>query len=135
MTAGWRRRLHDERGLILALLLRLALPLALVGAVGYEAAAVAAARSDAQEVADAAAVAAGDAYRRTESLDDARRAARRTIRRRSPAARLESFGIGGDGRIRVTVRREAGTLVVQHVDFLEGFHTARATAVSDRTGQ
>ena len=127
-------RLRDEQGLIAGLLLRLVLPLALVGAVGYEAAAVATARSDAQEVAGAAAVAAGDEYRRTESLDEARRAAARTIRRRNPAARLESFGIGGDGRIRLTVIREADTLVVQHVGFLRGFHVARATAVSDRTG-
>jgi hypothetical protein len=125
-------RLGDERGLIAGLLLRLVLPLALMGAVGYEAAAVATARSDAQEVAGAAVVAAGDAYRRTESLDEARRAARRTIRRRNPTARLESFGVGGDGRIRLTVSREAGTLVVQHVEFLRGFHVARATAVSDR---
>lgn len=133
MTSGpasLRERLADERGLVMGLIIRLAISLALLGLVGYEVAAVVAAKYDAQSLADAAAVAGRDALEETGSLDQAHRAAVRTVRRESEEARLVSFEVRANGAVSVRVRRPANTLLVQRIGFLEGFAVATADATS-----
>lgn len=127
-------RFADERGLVTGLIIRLAILAGLLGLVGYEVAAVVAAKYDAQSIADAAAVAGREAYEETSSLDAAHREALRVVRDRNPRARLRAFEVRADGGIALTVRRRANTLFVQRVGFLEGFAVATATGRADPPG-
>ena len=121
--------MRDERGLIGLGVFRLVFGLVLVATIGYEAGAVAFARVQAEEVAALAAGEAAGTWRDSGSYDASVKRAIEVIAERDPNARLirTSLEIQG-GRVTLTVVKRARTYLIQHIGFLEGFHTARGTA-------
>ena len=125
-----RAELRDERGVMGLGIFRLVIMLVLVAVVGWEAGAVAFARVQADEIATTAAGEAAAAWRDQRLKEAAIAAAQQAIDERDPNARLvrSSLEIAANGRVTLTVVKEARTFIIQHVDFLEGFHIARGTA-------
>lgn len=126
-------RLHrDERGIILSFLIKLILVLAVVGIAAVDVTSVLWARYQAQDLAETAARAAAERLQETGSVPGARTAAAEAVADRAPDARLgASFAVRPDGSVRVTVVKEARTLVVRYIGFLEGFTVARGRAVGN----
>lgn len=130
--SGMAGRVGDERGLLGIPVLKIVVGLLLVLVLGYEAGAVMFARAQAADMAQVAAQAAASAWRDTGSRDETVGAAVATLRERDPNARLarRSLSFSADGEVTLTVVKRARTLIVQHLEFLEGFRTARATATA-----
>ncbi|HEX2030654.1 MAG TPA: hypothetical protein VHL78_04535 [Actinomycetota bacterium] len=124
-------RLHrDERGIIVPFFLKLILSLAIIGIATVETTAVIFARFQAQDIAETAANVAAGSIQSNGSIRDARRAARQAVKDKDRDAKLASpFVVHRDGRVTVTVRVPASTLVIQHIGFLDGFTVARGRAV------
>lgn len=123
---------HDERGIIVSFFIKLILVLAVVGIAAVDTTAVLWARYQAQELADAAAFAATERFSETGSVPAARERAAETIHERAPEARLgKAFAVRPDGSVRVTVVRDARTLVIQHLPYFDRFTVARAEAVGN----
>lgn len=126
------RRLSDERGLLGIPFLKLGVTILLVIVVGYEAGTIVFTRFQAQDMAQVAATAAASAYRDTGDRQRAIEAARATLAERDPGARLieRTFQVAAGDEVTLTVAKRARTLIVQHIEFLEGFRSVRATATA-----
>ncbi|HEX6263335.1 MAG TPA: hypothetical protein VF097_10865 [Actinomycetota bacterium] len=121
-------RLRDERGILVAALVRLVIFLALLGLVLFETGSVIWSRLSAQDTADAAATTAVTAYRDSRDVRVAEQEARRTVEDKDESAEMTFFHVQTDGSVTVRVRKKAQTLVIQHIGFLEGFTRARGSA-------
>lgn len=112
------RDLHaDERGIILASLLKAILVLALVGLMVVEAGSIFFTKLRIQDSAEAAAIAGADQLRGSGDPEQARQEVIETLRLRDPEARLKKFEASPDGTVRVTVRKVAPTILVHRFDF------------------
>lgn len=123
--------LRDERGILGLGIFRLVILLVLVAVVGYEAGAVAFARVQAEDVATVAAGEAAAAWVKVRTKEAAIAAAQAVIEERDPNARLVRASVEivpQNGHVTLTVVKKARTFIIQHIDFLEGFHLARETA-------
>lgn len=124
-------RLHaDERGIVVPFFIKLILALGIIGVVTVETTAVVFARVQAQDIAETAANVAAERIQENRSIQDAHLAARQAAKQRDQDAKLGSrFVVHRDGRVTLTVRMPASTLVIQHIGFLEGFTVATGRAV------
>ncbi|HEX6208662.1 MAG TPA: hypothetical protein VF058_09950 [Actinomycetota bacterium] len=121
-------RLRDERGILIAALVRLVIFFALLGLVLFEAGSVIWSRLSVQDTADAAATTAVTAYRDSKDVRVAEQEALRTVEDKDETAQMTFFQVHADGSVTVRVRKTAQTLVIQHVGFLDGFTKARGSA-------
>lgn len=121
-------RLRDERGILIAALVRLVIFFALLGLVLFEAGSVIWSRLSVQDTADAAATTAVTAYRDSKDVRVAEQEALRTVEDKDETAQMTFFQVHADGSVTVRVRKTAQTLVIQHVGFLDGFTRARGSA-------
>lgn len=124
--------LADQRGFVTAFFVKLALVLALVGITAVETGAIIFARLQANDVAETASAVAAGAYRDTRSEDATFRAAENAVLDKDPSMEIESFRIDrNDGSVEITVTKEARTILVQHIGFLEDLGIAKGTAVGE----
>lgn len=115
--------LRDERGIITTSLLRYVGFLLIVGFLVIEAGSILYTYIRLQNASDAAVVVGADVWARTGDL----RAARRTVRAELDTKGQEAatiVSIEGEGppeeELRVTTRREASTILVHRIGFLQG---------------
>jgi Flp pilus assembly protein TadG len=123
-------RLHsDERGFLVAFLLKLILVFLVAGLVVVEGGSIIWARLEASDAADAAAIAAADAFDQNRDVRFAREAAVAAVGREDPEARLvEPFQVEPDGTVHVTVQTRAPTVLVDRIGFTENWAIIRITA-------
>lgn len=118
-------RLRDERGAMGFSLIRWAIVIILLGLVVIEGGSIIFTTIGLQNAADAAALDAADAWKRSHNLPAARAAAlialdsRQQEDARVPAAEFEADG-PPTYEVRFTVKKQASTLLVHRIGFLEG---------------
>lgn len=121
---------RDERGLLFSSLARMLIVLALLGAVLFDAAAIAVNFFRLDGIARDAAVAVADlvderevSYRDSVGL---KRAAREVVK--PEGARIVSITADLEGTVIIEIRREAPTILVQRIDALSKYGRTTATA-------
>lgn len=124
-------RVHDERGIIAASLIRTIIVLTLIGLAAIETSAILFARLQAQDVAETAASVGAGAYRDSKNVETARSTATTAMRDKDKDVTMTAFEVFSDGRVRVVVVKEAKTLLVQRIGFLEDLHIARGRHTAD----
>jgi Flp pilus assembly protein TadG len=115
------QRLRDERGIITGTLVRYAAILLVLGLVAIEGGSIAFTFIRLQNASDAAALAAADTWSSTRNLRTARRAARAELdtKDHNDATIVDIEGDGPPGfEIRLRVRKEAPTILVNRIGFL-----------------
>ncbi len=119
--------MHSESGgIITGWLIKLAVSLAIVGLVAFEAGAIVVARVGVESTAGDAAGAAADEFARSGDEKAAEAAARALAEKEG--ATLESFAVEEGGKaIVVTVVKEASTVLVDRIGFIEAWAVARST--------
>ncbi|HEV3475412.1 MAG TPA: hypothetical protein VG602_08605 [Actinomycetota bacterium] len=122
-------RLRDERGFVIASLLRMTLILLILGLVAVEGGSILYASLSIQDAADAAAINAADQLRVSRSPSAAQEEASRTLGDRDPDAQLVRFEVLPDSTIKIRVRKQASTIFVHRIGFLEDFAVVEATSM------
>lgn len=122
---------RDERGLVVSFFVRLAIVLAIVGLAAVETGAVIFARLQAQDVAETAASVAAGSFKQTRNQEIACQEAERAVADKDDSAKLTGCRVLQEGRVEVTVRKRASTVLVQHIGFLKGLRTARSVVVGE----
>lgn len=118
-------RISDERGLAGFSLIRYAIIIVVLGLVAIEGGSIIFTTIGLQNAADAAALDAADTWKKTGSPTLARQAALETLAQREqdqarvPAARFEVHG-EPTYEVSFTVIKQASTLIVHRIGFLEG---------------
>ncbi|MGH2710935.1 MAG: hypothetical protein ACRDH9_07010 [Actinomycetota bacterium] len=118
------RRLGDQRGVVGISLVRWGIVLVLLGLVLIEGGSIIFTTIGLQNAADVAGIDAADTWAKTGNLDASRQAALLALRSRDQdAARIPRNSFEADGaptfEVRFEVVKQARTLVVQHIGFLE----------------
>lgn len=119
-------RVDDERGIVGISLIRWAIVLALLGVVTIEFGSIIFTAIGLQNAADAAAIEAADVWEETGNINAARAAAldalgdRQQADARIPAAKFEADG-SPTFEVRFQAVKQASTLFVHRIGFLEGF--------------
>ena len=117
------RRIHDERGgIITGSLVRYALVLVILGLVLIEGGSIIFTMIRLQNAADAAALVAADQWQATGNIRTARRAARAELDTKGQdEATITSIEADGSPtyELRLTTQREAPTILVRRIGFLE----------------
>lgn len=121
----------DERGIVVAFLIKLVIGLALAGFILSEAGQIIFARISAEDAADRAAQAAAREYEDSGDIQAAHRVAVDVAE--DDEAKLKKRGgfvvNPADGSVRVVVRKRASTLLVDKIGFLEGLTIAEGKAI------
>ena len=116
----------ERGGIITGWLVKLVVSLALVGVVAFEAGAILVARVGVESTALDAAGEAADELKRTGDEKAAEAAARALVEKEG--AQLEAFAVvENGGAVVVTVSKEASTLLVDRIGFIEDWAIARST--------
>ncbi len=118
-------RIAEERGIVGVSLIRWAIILVLLGVVMIEFGSIIFTAIGLQNAADAAALEAAEVWEDTGSLDRAREAALAAlVERQQSEARIPPAKFEADGEptyeVRFTAVKQASTLVVHRIGFLEG---------------
>lgn len=123
--------LRDERGIVVAFMVRLVVVLALIGIAFVEGGAILFSKLQAQDIAESAAVAGAGSWFHTRSADTAREEALLRMRDKSARAKMTAFVVRPNGRVSVTVRLQANSVLFQHISVLAPYTVSRATATAD----
>jgi uncharacterized membrane protein len=123
-------RLADERGFVIASLLRMVIILLVLGLIAVEGGSILFSSLSLQDSADVAAVNAADRLRVGRSVAGAQQEAALTLNERDSAAELIGFEVLADGSIRLRARKQATTLFVHRIGFLEDLAVVEATATA-----
>lgn len=124
-------RLRDERGVIGVSLIRWTIVLVLLGLVAIEGGSIIFTTIGLQSAADGAAAEAADVWEKTGNLGSAGDAASRELENREQdQARLVHIEADNTApfEVRITVRKQAATLLVHRIGFLEDFATVEVEA-------
>ena len=129
------RNMHDERGFVLRAMVITLIVLGLIGVAAYDAGAVFLARYRAQELADKA---VGDAViqlRAGKPTQQVCAAAQATLKADDPTARMPKKGciVNPDPKVEsvtVVVKKDANTLVVQHISALSKWAVASESSTA-----
>ncbi len=117
-------RLREERGLVGVSLIRWTIILILIGVVVIEGASILFTAIGLQTAADGAVAEAAGTWRRSRDLEAARSAALRVLdESEQDEARLVSIDADDTEpfEVRITVRKQASTLIVHRIGFLKDF--------------
>jgi uncharacterized membrane protein len=117
-------RVQDQRGLIGFSLIRWTIILVLIGVVIIEGGSIIFTSIGLQSAADAAAVDAASTWQETRDLEAAKGAALRTLdEKEQDEARIVSIEAENTPpfKVRLTVRKQASTLIVHRIGFLADF--------------
>lgn len=122
-----RRLARGQGGLVGRSLVILLLIIVVAGVALVEGGSILFATIQIDDVAGAAAAEGASVLNRTNSSEMARAAAIEEVRRWDPEARLTRFRFSPEGEVTVTVKREAATMLVHRIGFLEHLAVVRAT--------
>ena len=126
-----RPALGSEHGIVGKILVVTLLLILLVGLTVIEAGSIVYTKFQIDGAAEAAANQAVAEFQRSQSLEEARRVALQTVRDRDAGATVTRFVlVKVTGVVTVSVAKEAATLVVRRVDFLEELGLVRSTATA-----
>lgn len=123
-----KTRLADERGFVIASLIRLVVLLVLVGLVVVEGASILFASLTLQDAAEVAALNAADQLDAGQSVEEATDEAVRTLGQRDPDISLLDFEVLPDGGVRIRVRKRAATILVHRIGPLDDLALVEASA-------
>jgi Flp pilus assembly protein TadG len=123
-----KTRLADERGFVIASMIRLVVFLVLVGLVVVEGASILFASLTLQDAAEVAALNAADQLDAGQSVEEATDEAVRTLGQRDPDISLLDFEVLPDGGVRIRVRKKAATILVHRIGPLEDLALVEASA-------
>jgi Tfp pilus assembly protein PilE len=132
------RDMRDERGFVLRALVITLIVLAVLGLAAYDAGAVFLARYRAQELADKTVDDAIIQLRAGKDTNQVCEAAQASLEVNDPTARIPKKGciVNPDPKIQsvtITVRKDANTLVVQHISALSKWAVASESSTASRT--
>ena len=116
----------ERGGIVLGWFFKIAVLLAILAVVSFEAGAIIVAKVTADRVAIDAASEAGQVYSSTGSLSKAREAAVQ-IADKDGAVVIHCDLIGDGKYVSVTITKKASTFLVQHIGFLKRFSSAEST--------
>ena len=124
-----RRRTDDTGDIVLGWLTKLVVGLGLLGLIAFDAIAIGSARLSVQDQAGASARAASESYLQNHDAQAAYQAAA-VAAEADPANEVppSSFTAEHDGTVTLRVRRTAGTLVVQHIGWIDQWADVSAVA-------
>ena len=132
-----RERLRDERGIIGSSLAKYAIFLILGGLVAIEGGSVIFTTITLQNNADGAAVAAAEEWGRSGNARTALAAARTSLDdKQEQDASIDTFEADGPPsfEVRITVSKQASTLLIHRIGFLEGFANVDVEAEARTAG-
>lgn len=125
-----RCRTDDTGDIVLGWLTKLVVGLGLLGLVAFDAIAIGTARLSVQDQAGASARAASESYLNTRDVQAAYAAAAAVAAEADPTNEVPPSGFTAepDGTVTLRVRRTAGTLVVQHIGWIDQWADVSAVA-------
>jgi hypothetical protein len=124
---------RDASWQIRSLLVKAVALFAFLAVGGYDVTQVVLAQVRAESVSRAAALAGADTYYRTHRTDLAERDAVAAAAQVDPSAAVTAFSVDRQGVVTVTAVKDANTLVVRRIGFLERYNRQRATDQEVRT--
>jgi hypothetical protein len=128
------RRTHKSTGGALSLVVRTVIGMGVLALIINDGGQLVAAQVKAESVARAAATAAADTYFRTHRADLTKQEAIRAAAATDPTTEVVSVEIDPrGGTVTVSVEKQAATLAVQRIGFLEQYATQGATDSEVRT--
>jgi len=120
--------MKDERGLVGRAAITIMVLIVVGGVALIDGGSILVAKLQISDTADTAAAAAAGMYARSHSVEAARDAAIEAAHERDPSSRVTSFTVTAAGKVTVTVRKRASTLIARHVSFLKKFAVVASTA-------
>jgi hypothetical protein len=130
-------RFRDERGILGVSIVRWILVIVLLGLVAIEGGSIIFTTIGLQNAADPAALEAADVWAKTRDFRDARDAAVRVLdEREQDEARIVKFEADGfpPFEVRMTVKKQASTLLIHRIGFLEGLAQVEVKAEAQESG-
>jgi Flp pilus assembly protein TadG len=121
----------DQRGIVISFLIRVLLGIAIVGLVFVEGGSILFTKLSVQDSAESGAN-AGVGALSTSPTDctAAGTTAVQTVHDKDPEIEITGFTCLADGRFRITVQKEASTIVVGNISAIERWALARSTATA-----
>ncbi len=129
-----KTRLAEERGFVIASLVRMIVLLLALGIVVVEGGSILFSRIALDDAANAAAVNAADQLDQSQSQQAAQAVAAQTLAERDSEAKVVRFEVLPDGFVRITVRKQAATIFVHRIGFLEDLAVVEAVATGGPGG-
>lgn len=123
-----KARLADERGFVIASLIRMTLVLLVLGLAVVEGGSIFFTRLTLEDAVEYASITGADQLQKSRSPQAAEAASAEALAEREDGAKLTRFEILSDGGVRVTATEEAATIVVQRIGFLEDLAQVEVTA-------
>ena len=125
-----RRRTDDTGDIVLGWLTKVVVGLGLLGLIAFDAIAIGTARLSVQDQAGVSARAASESYLHNHDAQAAYQAAAEAAAEADPTNEIppSSFTAEPDGTVTLRVRRTAGTLVVQHIGWIDQWADVSAVA-------
>lgn len=121
----------DDRGdIVLGWLTKLVATLAVLGVIGFDLVSLGAARFQAEDHAQAAARAANDAYRSSPDLQAAYDAALAEVTEHGDSIDPQTFAVGTDGTVTLTLHRTAPTMLVEKIGPLRDWAEVESTVTA-----
>jgi Flp pilus assembly protein TadG len=120
----------DERGIVVSWLIKVVVGIAVLGLVFVEGGSIIFTKLTVQDAAESAATAGVDYLARTQDCRGADEIARGAVANKDSEARLARSQCLSDGRFRVTVRKEATTMVVGRIPAISDWAVAVSTATA-----
>lgn len=121
-------RLNDERGFVIASLIRLVFILLVLGLVVVEGGSILFTRLTLGDAVEYAATSGADQLQRSGSPQAAEAATAEALAERESNATLTRFEVLPDGGVRVTATKQAATILVHRIGFLEDLARVEVTA-------
>jgi hypothetical protein len=119
--------MSDRGDIVLGWLTKLVATLAALGVVGFDLISLGSARFQAEDHAQSAVRAANESYRSSKDLQAAYDAAVAEVVEHGDTIDAQSFTVGPDGRITLTLRRTAPTMLVEKVAPLRDWAQVEST--------
>jgi Flp pilus assembly protein TadG len=121
----------DERGIVVSWLIKVVLGIALVGLVFVEGGSIVFTKLQVQDTAESGAT-AGVGYLSQNPADcnGAGEVAATTVNDKDPEVQITEINCLQDGRFRLSVRKEASTILVGQISAIENWAVAQSTATA-----
>jgi hypothetical protein len=121
----------DQRGIVISFLIRVLLGIAIVGLVFVEGGSILFTKLRVQDTAESGATAGVGALSASPTdCTSAGTTAVQTVHDKDPEIEITGFTCLSDGRFRITVQKEASTIVVGNISAIERWAMARSTATA-----
>ena len=122
----------DRGDIVLGWLTKLVVTLAVLGVIGFDAISVAAAHFQAEDHAQTAARAANEVYKTPNDLQAAYDAAYASVAEHGDTIDPQTFSVGPDGALTLTLQRTAPTMLVEKISALRPWAEVERTVSARR---